>query len=255
MDSNEIRLPLLSDEAKADVMEASMESVRARANYRARLRDWLLAIETVVLFVVGIRYLKNAMLSSSAAKMTMNQTHHLVYSPAQDAVEYEARQWTAGLQVPSIYQGKPSTEVDKAWEDLYNDFGISQVPQSQASLLPGAPASLNGNPEYYIVQLTVFHQMHCLNTIRKALAPEYYIDPVTGKLGNLGPGQLRAHLSHCVDSLRQGIMCAGDISPIVWHRNTPNESAIIELEVPHTCRKYDKLVGWAKEHKIQYKLN
>lgn len=49
------------------------------------------------------------------------------------------------------------------------------------------------------------------NTIRKALSPEYYVDPLTGDLGNIKQANLHHHLTHCIDSVRQGLMCGADI--------------------------------------------
>ena len=46
--------------------------------------------------------------------------------------------------------------------------------------------------------------------MRKALHPEYYADRYAEELG---PDQAKVmdHLDHCVDIIRQGIMCASDV--------------------------------------------
>lgn len=41
--------------------------------------------------------------------------------------------------------------------------------------------------------------------------PEYYIDPITGDMDGMPKDEVHDHLTHCVDTLRQGIMCASDI--------------------------------------------
>lgn len=40
---------------------------------------------------------------------------------------------------------------------------------------------------------------------------DHYADPVTGDLGNIPKDNINAHLGHCMDSIRQGLMCASDI--------------------------------------------
>ncbi|THH30884.1 hypothetical protein EUX98_g3329 [Antrodiella citrinella] len=112
----------------------------------------------------------------------------------------------------TIYQGEPSDEVDKAWEDLYNSFGLSQIPKAQARLLPNKTLPILGDEENYAVGLAVFHQLHCLNSLRKGLNPEYYRDPVTGAISNIAQEDWPEHASHCVDNIRQSLMCASDIS-------------------------------------------
>lgn len=50
------------------------------------------------------------------------------------------------------------------------------------------------------------------NVIRKALRLEHYIDPITGNLDHIEKDDIRAHVNHCVDILRQGVMCASDVT-------------------------------------------
>jgi hypothetical protein len=52
--------------------------------------------------------------------------------------------------------------------------GISQISKESASKLPNATAPLGANIDQHIVALDVFHQLHCLNMIRKSLHPDYY---------------------------------------------------------------------------------
>lgn len=52
--------------------------------------------------------------------------------------------------------------------------GISQIPYSAARQLPNATEWIPGSDDQYIVELDVFHQLHCLNAIRKTFFPERY---------------------------------------------------------------------------------
>ncbi|KAJ3552824.1 hypothetical protein NM688_g3948 [Phlebia brevispora] len=242
--------PLLSRDGESVNLELTSGGVSVRERRQIRRRDLLLVVETVLLFVVSVLWLRSTR-SISIAK----EACQVLYSPAQEAIVYEVKQFGNGIWDTTIYEDEPSEEVDQAWNDLYNDFGISQIPEWQADRLPNPSAPFPENPEYYIVQLSAFHQMHCLNNIRKALWSEHYVDPVTGELDGLNSHQLRAHLNHCLDTLRQGIMCAGDVSPIVWHWSDEDQGDIINLDIAHSCRSYDSLVTWAKEHKSQYHFN
>ena len=40
---------------------------------------------------------------------------------------------------------------------------------------------------------------------------DYYADPVTGGLDDIPKDEVVDHANHCIDSIRQSIMCASDI--------------------------------------------
>uniref|UniRef100_A0A0W0G7V4 Tat pathway signal sequence n=1 Tax=Moniliophthora roreri TaxID=221103 RepID=A0A0W0G7V4_MONRR len=166
-------------------------------------------------------------------------------APAQDVVEYEVIKFRGGLfnsnEEPDIYSNPPSDEVDAAWEDLYNVFGISAIPRESAVLLPNETIHVPGDKSHYLVGLDVFHQLHCLNRIRKALYPVYY--PPDER----EDAETRArHLSHCVNSIRQSIQCSSDISAIVFEEDTRPL-----FEIVHSCRNFTKIREWAIEHRAR----
>ncbi|KAK7696270.1 hypothetical protein QCA50_000923 [Cerrena zonata] len=195
-------------------------------------------------------------------------TSQMIYSPAQDVLEHQVQKFSNGIN-STIYQGAPSTEVDKAWKDLYNgmmkfqlsgcelqdspyralEFGISQIPKSQARLLPNHTSPIPGNEENYVIALSVFHQLHCLNVLRKAHYHEYYRDPVTGNIDNISPQDLNDHVSHCLDSIRQSLMCSSDISVIVWQWSTKQNLSLPRMDTARSCRNFDKIADWARDHR------
>lgn len=52
--------------------------------------------------------------------------------------------------------------------------GISAIPKSGAAQLERKTIQYADDPGMYVVELDVFHQLHCLNTLRKKLYPEIY---------------------------------------------------------------------------------
>ncbi|THG94911.1 hypothetical protein EW026_g6644 [Hermanssonia centrifuga] len=184
---------------------------------------------------------------------TRSSLEAFLYSPAQEAVTYKLTQFILGpLDGPpkTLFGADPSSEVDEAWVNLYNEFGISQIPEAQAKLLVNKMLPIPGDPGNYVVALSVFHELHCLNVIRKALHPDDYVDPVTGDIGNIVKADLPYHLNHCIDTIRQALMCAVDITPHVWHWDEERQKALPAFDdVAHVCRDYDKIVDWAKAHR------
>jgi hypothetical protein len=52
--------------------------------------------------------------------------------------------------------------------------GVTWIGAEAASKIPNATRPLPDDPDRYIVELDVFHQIHCLNSVRKALYRERY---------------------------------------------------------------------------------
>ncbi|KAL7941443.1 hypothetical protein V8C42DRAFT_335141 [Trichoderma barbatum] len=197
------------------------------------------------------------------------------YSPAQDEVTYKLTKFHTNIvDAPSEFQGGPSEALNRAWDELFN-FGISTIPKSQAKLLPNYTSPVPGHEDEYIVELDVFHQLHCLNIFRKAFTPIYlsdweYIRDADASLNWTIPQSYPYeafeenrvkhsinpwHIGHCLESLRQSIMCHADITPAVWHwdHSVPNSTRNKPwLTVLHTCRDFDRIREWAKKRKIQW---
>ncbi|KAI9788582.1 MAG: hypothetical protein M1816_006831 [Peltula sp. TS41687] len=100
----------------------------------------------------------------------------------------------------------------------------------------------------YVVQLSIFHQLHCLNLIRKGI---YGAVDMTNKDDLLGI----EHLDHCLDILRQSVMCSSDITPTTFARTSPHSSMKIVAEVVHTCRNFAKIQQWAWNRRLTAELD
>lgn len=87
----------------------------------------------------------------------------------------------------SPYVGLPSDEQDEKWEQLYHRYVTINEKQTQ---------------------LSVYHQMWCIDFLRKMSTPYFYF-PEAGieELGRLGTQR-----QHCIDQLRQYVMCNADIT-------------------------------------------
>ena len=58
----------------------------------------------------------------------------------------------------------------------------------------------------------------------------------------------RMHNHHCLDVLRQSVMCNGDVSliPLRWGHN--QRMPLGNFSATHFCRKWDAIDQWAGEH-------
>lgn len=85
--------------------------------------------------------------------------------------------------------------------------------------------------------------------IRQALHPDYYKPHMAGADGE---DELVGfhHIDHCVDTIRQSLMCTVDVSVLVWNWNEQKQQNLERGAIVHTCRNFDKVREWAKEHAI-----
>ena len=148
-------------------------------------------------------------------------------------ISNEVKVFNEGLNTDlSPFQIPSSPKLDQMWSDLYN-FGLSHITQDEAARLPNKTHAIPGYEGHYVAALDVFHSLHCLvgdalnhylflrsneclhrdiqNKIRKALDPAYYPE-MNIKVND----KAEEHISHCVDWLRQQLMCHSDTSVIVY---------------------------------------
>ncbi|KAI0154991.1 hypothetical protein GGR57DRAFT_102205 [Xylariaceae sp. FL1272] len=164
----------------------------------------------------------------------------LVYSPAQGAVKYEKVDYDGGLYQSNVYKGPPSPESDAAWTELVAPTNI-RLNKHTLKMINRTALELSDHSGYH-GGMGVHHHLHCLKYIRQALHPEYY----TGALA-VDP-DLMEHVYHCIDDVRQALMCNPDISIYthVWipgyRKPWPN------FDVEHECINWEVLNGWAIEN-------
>ncbi|MCJ1330069.1 hypothetical protein MMC10_006750 [Thelotrema lepadinum] len=94
----------------------------------------------------------------------------------------------------------------------------------------------------YMATLEMFHQLHCLNMVRMGLRPERYSFALHY---NVSEGTLSKHYDHCIDILRQVIMCNGDTSLLTFHWVEGNPFPYPDFNTWHQCRDPEQILEWA----------
>ncbi|KAI0388635.1 hypothetical protein F5Y17DRAFT_474350 [Xylariaceae sp. FL0594] len=164
----------------------------------------------------------------------------LVYSPAQDAVVYEKVDYDGSLYKTNLYKGPPSPESDAAWTELVDPTNI-RLTKEDLKKINRTALELSDHSGYH-GGMGVHHHLHCLKYIRQALHPEYYFKEL-----NVDP-DLMEHVYHCIDDVRQALMCNPDIS-IYTHVWVPGyRKPWPNFDVEHECVNWDILNGWAKKN-------
>jgi hypothetical protein len=84
----------------------------------------------------------------------------------------------------------------------------------------------------------------------------------TGPAGGTGVSDARTSrdksltkpiIEHCIDALRQTLMCHADVSPNSWHVNVPMSNGIFSrIATTHTCRNFAKIQEWGRQHETSF---
>ncbi|KAM3067064.1 hypothetical protein ACMFMG_011737 [Clarireedia jacksonii] len=132
------------------------------------------------------------------------------------------------------------------WHQLL-DVGIVALTLEQAHSLQMQTARASNTDKRPLIQLDVFHQLHCLDALRKFIFARDSQD-------HSGYTKGLVHINHCIDQIRQSLMCHADIS-MVYHIPRPENEQTPQLpkwkanfSAPHTCRDFWAIHDWAKRY-------
>lgn len=119
----------------------------------------------------------------------------------------------------------------------------TRLPKQEMDRMNRTSILLNDEEGGYFVTLDVFHQLHCLNEIRKQIYRDHY--PTQHSQSE----QLE-HADHCVDMLRQVLMCHGDVSIQTYEWIDDYRWPWPRFHTEHECRNWDAITEWAGQRYI-----
>ncbi|KAJ5447788.1 hypothetical protein N7445_002609 [Penicillium cf. griseofulvum] len=219
-------------------------SPNIRDKWGTRSNLWRQALSVTIFVLLAVLVILNGILlfwvkSSLSDPNGPSQLNYFLYSPSGEKKH------------PEI--------VEQIYHDYHDDFlnfntTISQ--QHWRSLFPVGEGMIGltdqqvidmdvhhsvrgvSDPDRHIYMVAVFHQLHCLSQARSIIMhlfqdPEYTIREATYH-----------HTMHCVDIVRQALMCASD-STLIWKEydiKWPGEGGT------RVCRNFDALTEWVIDH-------
>ncbi|KAK2594830.1 hypothetical protein QQS21_007458 [Conoideocrella luteorostrata] len=183
------------------------------------------------------------------------------YSPIWDAVEFWEGNFINYFNHSSPFRGPPTIELERAWYQLWHHHlvpvdsaGVDALNQSQSGSHAEVIGSDPADPSYG-GYLTVFHQLHCLNVLRQYTWP---LNMFQESWGELYPRFMedrvggRMHADHCIETLRLGLMCYSDITPVLFKLDANFWSgAKLDFNVYHKCRNFNKIVEHVVKHGVE----
>ncbi|EXJ72558.1 uncharacterized protein A1O5_03704 [Cladophialophora psammophila CBS 110553] len=180
------------------------------------------------------------------------------WSPVEQDVNihYSSTRFNASFYKESIYRQAASPEVDAAWEELGTELKgvvltVDEAKKSGLELDRVMVGEDYGGPGY-VAFVEVTHQIHCLNLLRRGLwfNYEYYQSHSIGEFAD-GDRIVKLHIGHCLDTLRQALMCSSDtgLLPFVWVGNPPKQFPDFFRE--HKCRNFEPILEFAKRREVK----
>jgi len=179
-----------------------------------------------------------------------------------------------------IYRLPPSPEVDAAWERisrkssplsslspsgkvstdspaLHTDIGMHAMTRTEvegigknASECAKTQPDWGYGPDAYMSEIDVFHQLHCLNSLRKTNILHY--DYYWGKTwGYEPPVMFESHIDHCIDILRQNLMCNADVEMLTYNWRKTQHNPFPDIGAVKLCRDFEALVKWQEEVELK----
>ncbi|ORX96154.1 hypothetical protein BCR34DRAFT_443406, partial [Clohesyomyces aquaticus] len=197
---------------------------------------------SITFFAVGV-CMRSSTKQADAIPMT--------WSPVNEAIKYEIKHFDLG-PIPSGPFVGVGDAVDAKWDwatDGIPDTMVTREEMLKMNMDPAGALEIT-DPQTgkrgFRVAIEVFHQLHCLNLLRQANHKSYYA-PLGGDTA-AEPEDLHGHLDHCIDALRQFVMCQADTNVFPFRFPFNDGDPWPDYSSPRMCRNYEKIRDWAVEH-------
>lgn len=59
------------------------------------------------------------------------------------------------------------------------------------------------------------------------------------------------HIDHCIDTIRQSLMCASDVTPLPFVWSKDDQRTLEVARVLHTCRDFEAIKEWGKQNHVR----
>ncbi|PHH79282.1 hypothetical protein CDD82_2496 [Ophiocordyceps australis] len=221
------------------------------AKVAASKRHWAPWLVHGIIFFIYTAALMGLLLVSSRRQSCVEKFNY--YSPANAGIseDYVELTYNGSLWHQGLYKGPPTPQVNQAWEDLMA-FGAIRVTAEDIQRVGHSLDAVQFPPQVgggYLAVTIGTHHIHCLHYIWQDHHMDSFPDTAADKAG--APEMYERHYEHCVDFLRQGIMCNFDpgIIPYHWVRNhnqpTPDGST------RHKCVNWEYLQDWLKSRAVE----
>ncbi|KAF2198139.1 hypothetical protein GQ43DRAFT_337235, partial [Delitschia confertaspora ATCC 74209] len=186
--------------------------------------------------------------------------HTSQYSPVRKEVDphWSVVRFNGSLLKANVFRQDAGPEVDAAWESLGISYRSVVIPESEAERTGLLPDQVKISQSYgggYPANVEGLHHLHCLDLMRKALWWNYDHYHAKGEGAFINSDYVvKYHVTHCMDIIRQQLMCTLDIGVLgqVWYQPEGEERATpyVDFNTQHTCRDFEAIRKWAEMRQL-----
>lgn len=178
---------------------------------------------------------------------------HSTWTPASEAMgdKYRTTHFEGTFAKWTPYKGPPTDEVEMAWKRITDDVPLLNVTTEDMVSLGRSldsvkyPSDLG---EGYLGILEVTHQLHCLKKVWEDHHLEYYSAAATLKKDR--PLFYEQHYEHCIDIIRQRLMCTADTGIVTFRWVKGVHGPYPDFNTAHQCRSWGDLMEFAHEREV-----
>ncbi|GAB7352462.1 hypothetical protein MBLNU459_g2871t1 [Dothideomycetes sp. NU459] len=259
---DDIRYDPVGDE-KSLLEQTEPEAVPSKKGWRGQTTTTCLL--TMVLLLTSLMLNFVAWMKLSGHRHVSHH-HHAVEQYASPIVrdvgnQYHTQFINGSFEKINIYRQKASQEVDDAWLALGTNDGSILVPIDEAAqfgIKEGQVQRIAEQGGGYMADIFVFHHLHCLNLIRQTshFSWDYYrakagTDEAPGTAFEAfeGEDQVETHFTHCLDMLRQEIMCNANTA-IYGQWYIKDSGPTQDFSFNAQCKDFDAIRAWYADNHV-----
>lgn len=157
---------------------------------------------------------------------------------------------------PSIARQFPNEVADKIWDEweLRRIYPVTRKDLLRMAVDVTTAVKLEnfhwglGN-DAYAASWDVYHQLHCLNHLRKMVYTSYY-NMTLPRLNPENPTKTEIHTNHCVDILMQALQCSGNVNLISLHWVETQSYPFPNFSIQRQCVDFEGLTEWRKKKSL-----
>lgn len=149
----------------------------------------------------------------------------------------------------------PNNASDEIWDEieLTRIFPVTKADIIKMGKDPSTVVKLEDKlwglgDDAYATTFDLYHQLHCLNSLRQIAYGRYYERVMGDTEGERSIREI--HINHCADILYQALVCSGNVNLITMHWVETQTYPFPDMSVNRQCINFDKLTEWRKENTV-----
>ncbi|KAI0532349.1 hypothetical protein GGR58DRAFT_490579 [Xylaria digitata] len=216
-------------------------TARGKAEILTNICQVYIVLLHIILLALGLSLWKFASHGTN-----LNIAEKASWSPVQEFIEYELRDLSSHKERES-FGGAPTEEQDDVWDYLINgaffNASLDELSRAGESLDDLAELTEGG----FLASIGVYHELHCLRQIRLYVYKDLYYP----KINRTENHYVQKHVDHCLEALRQTVMCYGNTALSSFYWPTPH-SLIPEprSNARSVCARWDTIESWAYSRRV-----